>query len=393
MVNLGMKVVGVSRKSSLGATQQDDIFASQKGQTDKMFFMQGDVTKPNDISRIIKWTRDKFGRTDVLVNAAGSFQNYEILSCDQLMMKKMAETRMLGTLLFSRAIILDMKSTKIKNGHIITISSVRKQDLRSYALVHLATQECVSSLTSVLKNEVERSELPIRVTEIPIPRNLVDENKKGDKNKDFQWPNISAEDVAKVVGVSRKLIGTPKRNEEGHTGEMIFVQGDVTNLGDINKILKWTRKEFGRTDVLVNAAGLYHNFTITSSNPTALKKMYETNVTATLLFSRAAILEMMANRTKNGHIITISSLVGKQDMSAFSGAYLATHETVRQLSEILNAEVRESLLPITVSNIPPLRLEATKPEDYIPVREVTAEDIAKEICHAVSIDHPLLPYF
>ncbi|XP_065347039.1 uncharacterized protein LOC135944178 [Cloeon dipterum] len=121
--------------------------------------------------------------------------------------------------------------------------------------------------------------------------------------------------------------------------------------------------------------------------------MYETNIIGTLLFSRAAVWEMMANGTTNGHIITISSLVGKQDMSAFSGAYLATHETVRQLTEILNAEVRESLEPITVTNIPPLRLVATDPEDYIPIRQVTAEDIATEICNAVSIDHPLLPLY
>ncbi|XP_065344426.1 farnesol dehydrogenase-like [Cloeon dipterum] len=199
----------------------------------------------------------------------------------------------------------------------------------------------------------------------------------------------------KVVGVSRKLIGTPQRkevtSEEGHTGEMVFVQGDVTYPPDVEKILNWTRKEFGRTDVLVNAAGWFHN--INPCDPATLMKLYVTNVAASFLFSRAAVWEMMANRTTNGHIITISSLVGKQDIGPISVACIATHESVRQLTEKLNAEVRESLLPITVTNIkPPHWFVTTKPEDYIPIRQVTAEDIAKEICNAVSIDHPIMPY-
>ncbi|XP_065344425.1 farnesol dehydrogenase-like [Cloeon dipterum] len=189
----------------------------------------------------------------------------------------------------------------------------------------------------------------------------------------------------KVVGVSRKLVGTPQWDEEDHTGKMVFVYGDVTQLRDISRILNWTRKEFGRTDVLVNAAGLFHN----SSNPATLKKMYETNIIGTLLFSRAAVWEMMANGTTNGHIITISSLVGKQDMRAFSGAYLATHDAVRRLTAVLEAEVKESFLPIQVNNIRTShRLVSTKPEDYIPIHDIAPEDIARAICHAVSIDHP-----
>ncbi|CAB3371515.1 Hypothetical predicted protein [Cloeon dipterum] len=197
----------------------------------------------------------------------------------------------------------------------------------------------------------------------------------------------------KVVGVSRKLIGAPQRIDvssgEGHTGEMVLVQGDVTQLRDISRILNWTRKEFGRTDVLVNAAGLFHNFRITSCDPETLKKMYETNIIATLLFSRAAVWEMMANRTTNGHIITISSLIGKQDMNAFSGAYLATHDAVRRLTDVLEAEVKESLLPISVNNIRTShRLVAKKHKDHIPIQDITPEDIAKAICLAVSLDHP-----
>ncbi|XP_065344427.1 uncharacterized protein LOC135942314 [Cloeon dipterum] len=190
MVNLGMKVVGVSRKS-LGAAQQDDIFSSQKGQTGEMFFIQGDVTKQNDISRIIEWTREKFGRTDVL---------------------------------------------KRKNSHLI--SSCR----RTCEHLNLST-----NFNMMLKNLANRVAIVTGASSCigaATARQMV---------------NLGM----KVVGVSRK---TPKRNEEGHTGEIVFVQGDVTQLRDINKILKWTRKEFGRTDVLVNAAGLFHNFTITCNN-------------------------------------------------------------------------------------------------------------------------------
>ncbi|CAB3371522.1 Hypothetical predicted protein [Cloeon dipterum] len=142
LINMGMIVVGVSRKlpgtkragwgrfsqnvqrgfSRLVPRQKDDIVPSQEGQLGKVFFVRGDVTNPKDIRRIIKWTRKKFGHIDVLVNAAGSVQNYDFLYSDQKMLKEMIETRMLGTLLFSRAVILEMKAMKIENGHIIATS-------------------------------------------------------------------------------------------------------------------------------------------------------------------------------------------------------------------------------------------------------------------------------
>ncbi|CAB3371517.1 Hypothetical predicted protein [Cloeon dipterum] len=200
----------------------------------------------------------------------------------------------------------------------------------------------------------------------------------------------------KVVGVSRKVIGTAKwkdvSSKEGHTGEMVYMQGDVTHPLEIKRILNWTRTEFGRTDVLVNAAGFYHN--VNPCDAATYIQMYVYNVAATFMFSRAVVAEMIDNHTTNGHIITISSLVGKKNMGPISKESIVILESVRQVTVSLEDDVRTSLLPITVTNIkPPHWFVATsKPEDYIPIRDVTAEDIAKEICRAVSIDHPLTQY-
>ncbi|CAB3371520.1 Hypothetical predicted protein [Cloeon dipterum] len=188
MVNLGMKVVGVSRKS-LGAAQQEAIFPRQKGQTGEMFFIQGDVIKPDDVSRIIKWTRNEFGRTDVLVNAAGSFHNYDILKTrDKEKIGEMIEAKISGTLLFSNAVIVDMLATQIKNGHIITTSSIiGKQDWRLYAGLYIAGQGTMSIITSVLKNEVKKVKLPVRVTEIPSTSKLT------------MYANQTDEDIAEEI--------------------------------------------------------------------------------------------------------------------------------------------------------------------------------------------------
>jgi NAD(P)-dependent dehydrogenase (short-subunit alcohol dehydrogenase family) len=44
-----------------------------KGCKGKIHAVQGDVSKEEDVIRVVKWTREKLGGADVLVNNAGIF--------------------------------------------------------------------------------------------------------------------------------------------------------------------------------------------------------------------------------------------------------------------------------------------------------------------------------
>lgn len=83
--------------------------------------VQGDVSKPEDVDRVVKFTLDTYGGVDILVNNAGigggmSIHTHEIDDWDQVM-----AVNLRGPFLTSRAVLPIMRSKK--RGHIIQISS------------------------------------------------------------------------------------------------------------------------------------------------------------------------------------------------------------------------------------------------------------------------------
>jgi 3-oxoacyl-[acyl-carrier protein] reductase len=46
----------------------------------RLYTIKGDVTNPEDVSKIVKWTRSSLGGVDVLVNSAGIFDQAPLRS-------------------------------------------------------------------------------------------------------------------------------------------------------------------------------------------------------------------------------------------------------------------------------------------------------------------------
>jgi len=49
----------------------DDLKANLKGATGELFSFQGDVSKTEDVEKLISWVEQKFGAVHVLINNAG----------------------------------------------------------------------------------------------------------------------------------------------------------------------------------------------------------------------------------------------------------------------------------------------------------------------------------
>ncbi|MDI6642829.1 MAG: 3-oxoacyl-ACP reductase FabG [Candidatus Hodarchaeaceae archaeon] len=95
-------------------------------------------------------------------------------------------------------------------------------------------------------------------------------------------------------------------------GEAIFVQTDVTNLSQVEELMKKTVEKFGRIDVLVNNAGINIDKLVTGMTPEQWQKVIDVDLTGVFYCTKAALPYMI--KQGGGRIINISS------MSAFDGA-------------------------------------------------------------------------
>ncbi|HXV37344.1 MAG TPA: SDR family oxidoreductase [Myxococcota bacterium] len=101
-------------------------------------------------------------------------------------------------------------------------------------------------------------------------------------------------------------------------GAADFTAGDVRELDCCESMVRATCERFGRLDVLVNSAGIWHSATASETSDAQWRETIEVNVTGLFFVSRAALRVMLAQRS--GNIVNISSdwgLVGGREAAAY----------------------------------------------------------------------------
>jgi 3-oxoacyl-[acyl-carrier protein] reductase len=126
--------------------------------------------------------------------------------------------------------------------------------------------------------------------------------------------------------------------------EVVAMVLDVTSQDDMKTMAERALEIFGRTDVLVTAAGILRPpgsgpKTIAETSIEEFDRVLAVNLRGTFLATRAVLPAMLEARS--GHIIHISSTSGLRGR-AFDGAYCASKFAVRGFSESLAEEVGRS---------------------------------------------------
>jgi NAD(P)-dependent dehydrogenase (short-subunit alcohol dehydrogenase family) len=111
---------------------------------------------------------------------------------------------------------------------------------------------------------------------------------------------------------------------------------DVTDEAAVTQLVEEINAEHGGVDVLVNSAGYPLPRPLEQVELTELRRLFETNVVATLHLSQAVLPGMRARGS--GKIITIGS-TGGRFTSPGAGAYHTVKYAVEALSLSLGAEV------------------------------------------------------
>ena len=120
-----------------------------------------------------------------------------------------------------------------------------------------------------------------------------------------------AEEGAKVVAVARRLDRLKELEGESKdfSGEIYSMQGDVSKVEDISRVVKDTVEKYSRIDVLINNAGILDRFlTADNMEDEIWDQVINVNLTAPMKLIREVIPYM--TKQGSGNIINISSVGG-----------------------------------------------------------------------------------
>lgn len=184
-----------------------------------------------------------------------------------------------------------------------------------------------------------------------------------------------------------------KKEIEEAGGKAFTIQGDVSKSGDVDRIFKAVKDEFGGLDVLVNNAGINRDALLIRMKESNWDDVIATDLKSDFLTTKAAAAMMM--RKRKGSIINISSVVGIMG-NIGQANYAAAKAGVIGLTKACAKEM--AARNIRVNAVAPGFIE-TAMTDGIPekIREGMIssipmgrmgqpEDIAKAVCFLASDD-------
>ncbi len=122
---------------------------------------------------------------------------------------------------------------------------------------------------------------------------------------------------------------------------------DLRKRECVEEMIRRTKEEFGRVDVLINNAAFGFYGSVESTPASVIDEIFALNFEAALLAIQLVIPIMRSQR--GGQIINISSVAGKRGMP-LSAIYSATKFALDGLTQALRLELKESGIDVTLIN-------------------------------------------
>jgi NADP-dependent 3-hydroxy acid dehydrogenase YdfG len=140
---------------------------------------------------------------------------------------------------------------------------------------------------------------------------------------------LAARSAAELEGVAREV--------RAAGGRALVVATDVRQEAAVETLARQTLSEWGRVDVLVNAAGLATFAPVTDSKLDDWDQILAVNLRGAVLCCRAVLPTMIARR--RGTIINVGSVVTSRTLTG-SAAYTASKYGLLGFSRVLAEEMR-----------------------------------------------------
>jgi len=213
----------------LGARREDRLRALTDELTrrgDKALAIPTDVSRRDQVRRLVDGAVEAYGRIDVLINNAGvmPLSPLDRLKVDEW--DRMIDVNLKGVLYGIAAALPHMRQRK--SGHIINVSSVAGHKVRAGGAVYAATKHAVRALSEGLRQEVK----PYNIRTTVISPGVVLS----------ELPNAASEpDVSANLRKMYDDLGIPP---ESFARAVVFAMSQPEDV-DVNEILfRPTRQEF-----------------------------------------------------------------------------------------------------------------------------------------------------
>lgn len=116
-------------------------------------WIQVDITKTEEMDKLLTFTLQKYGRIDVLINCAGYLEPGEFRSLDTNQISKMINLNLTSTIILTQKTLTIMKQQR--SGHIINIGSLGGIVPMPYSAVYSATKFALRGFSFSLAEELK----------------------------------------------------------------------------------------------------------------------------------------------------------------------------------------------------------------------------------------------
>jgi NADP-dependent 3-hydroxy acid dehydrogenase YdfG len=131
----------------------------------------------------------------------------------------------------------------------------------------------------------------------------------------------------------------------------LAVPTDVTVRAEHERLLASAVERFGHVDAWINNAGRGISRKVSELTDDDVDDMMRVNVKSALYGMQTALGHFRAR--KKGHIVNVSSMLGRVPFAPVRSAYSASKHALNSLTANLRMELREELPEVTVSTVHP----------------------------------------
>ncbi len=206
---------------------------------------------------------------------------------------------------------------------------------------------------------------------------------------------LGAEGNQLVLAARREELLKKVARESG--GQALPVVADVTRRKDVDHLRDVALSEFGRVDVWVNNAGRGAGKTVMELTDSEVQEIIDV-VLKSVLYGTQAIIPYFQKQGQ-GHLINVSSFLGRVPLVSFRSIYSAAKSGVNMLTSCLRMDLNTKYPGIHVSLVMPGIVDtdfhrvAQTPSKWSPGQRVgpltveTSEEVADKI--ASLIENPV----
>jgi len=156
----------------------------------------------------------------------------------------------------------------------------------------------------------------------------------------------------RVIAIARKetseLLSTMQESERDRPGSFHFISFDLSEVGEIPKLVRRVRTEFGPIYGLVNNAAMAFDGTLALMHNSRIEQLVRLNTLSPIILTKYVVRAMMADG--GGRIVNVSSIIGFTGYSGLS-VYGATKASMIGFTRSLAREVGR--MGVNVNSIAP----------------------------------------